>query len=189
MNSSAPDREAIGRTFAALPPGQLKGTMMLHHRNVDIEIEHLEQLSRAELRVLWERELTDKPPASLGRDILALGIAYARQERRYGGLAKPVAKELDRLLARVLRDGAPDAPDAPQPPTTPLPRAGTILVREWHGTTHHVTVVNDGFLWNCETHRSLSSIARAITGTQWNGPRFFGMRETKTKTAEPRHGS
>jgi len=160
--------------------------MMLHHRNVDIEIEHLEQLSRAELRVLWERELTDKPPASLGRDILALGIAYARQERRYGGLAKPVAKELDRLLARVLRDGATDAP---QPPTTPLPRAGTILVREWHGTTHHVTVVNDGFLWNGETHRSLSSIARAITGTQWNGPRFFGMRETKTKTAEPRHGS
>jgi hypothetical protein len=167
-----------------LPLGQLKETMMLHHRNVDIEIKHLEHLSRAELRVLWERELTDKPPASLGRDILALGIAYARQERSYGGLAKPVAKELDRLLARVLRDGATDAL---QPPTTPLPRAGTILVREWQGTTHHVTVVNDGFLWNGETHRSLSSIARAITGTQWNGPRFFGMREKKT--AEPGHGS
>ena len=149
---------------------------MLHHRNVEIEIEHLEQYSRAELRVLWERELTGKPPASLGRDILALGIAYARQERRYGGLAKPVAKELDRLLTRVLRNGTTDAT---QPATTPLPRAGTILVREWHGATHHVTVVNDGFLWNGETHRSLSSIARAITGTQWNGPRFFGMRDLK----------
>ena len=79
---------------------------MLHHRNVNIEIEHLEQLSRAELRVLWETEFAGKPPSSLGRDILALGIAYARQERRHGGLAKPVAKELDRLLARALRDGS-----------------------------------------------------------------------------------
>ncbi len=133
---------------------------MLHHRNVNIAIEYLEQLSRAELRILWEREFTGKPPPWLGRDILALGIAYARQERRYGALAKPVAKELDRLAARVLRDGATDAR---QPPT---PRTGTILVREWHGTTHHVTVMDDGFLWNGKLHRSLSRIARAITGTK-----------------------
>jgi hypothetical protein len=72
---------------------------------------------------------------------------------------------------------------------TPLPRTGTILVREWQGTTHHVTVVNDGFLWNGQTHRSLSNIARAITGTKWNGPRFFGMREPKAKTQESRRGS
>ena len=67
-------------------------------------------------------------------------------------------------------------------PKRPLPRTGTILVREWRGTTHHVTVVDDGFLWNGKTHRSLSSIARAITGTNWNGPRFFGMREAKEPT-------
>jgi DUF2924 family protein len=159
---------------------------MLHHRNVNIAIEYLEHLSRAELRILWEREFAAKPPPSLGRDILALGIAYARQERRYGGLAKPVAKELDRLSARMLRDGATDAP---QLPTTPLPRIGTILVREWHGTTHHVTMTDGGFLWNGNIHRSLSSIARAITGTKWNGPRFFGLREMKNKTAENRRGS
>ena len=53
----------------------------------------------------------------------------------------------------------------------------TILVREWQGTTHHVTVVADGFIWNGRTHSSLSGIARAITGTKWNGPRFFGLRE------------
>ena len=52
-----------------------------------------------------------------------------------------------------------------------------IRVREWHGTPHHVTIVDDGFVWNGSTHRSLSSIARAITGTNWNGPRFFGTRE------------
>ena len=137
-------------------------------------IDHLERLSRAELRVLWEQEFAAKPPASLGRDILALAIAYARQERRYGGLARPVAKELDRLLARVLRDG-----ETPQPNRIPLLRAGTILVREWRGVTHHVTITDDGFLWNGKNHQSLSAIARAITGTKWNGPRFFGMRKVK----------
>jgi hypothetical protein len=90
--------------------------------NLNTRIDHLERLSRAELRILWEQEFAEKPPKSLGRDILALAIAYARQERRYGGLARLVAKELDRLLARVLRDG-----DAPPPPNAmPLPRAGTI---------------------------------------------------------------
>jgi hypothetical protein len=62
-----------------------------------------------------------------------------------------------------------------------------VLVREWQGATHHVTIVDDGFLWNGETHRSLSGIARAITGTKWNGPRFFALRETTNRT-EARHG-
>ena len=158
---------------------------MLHRSNGNIDIDNLEQLSRAELRVLWEREFAGKTPRALGRDILALGIAYARQERRYGGLARPVAKELDRLLARVLRDEAADVPSAR---TSPLPRTGTMLVREWRGTTHRVTVVDDGFRWNDKTHLSLSSIARAITGTNWNGPRFFGMREVKVATPETHRG-
>jgi hypothetical protein len=158
---------------------------MPNHRDAIVQIENLDQLSRAELRALWTEELAENPPASLGRDILALGIAYARQERRYGGLSKTVAKELDRLSARVLRDGNTDTP---QLPTTPLPRTGTILVREWQGATHHVTVTDDGFLWNGKIHRSLSTIARAITGTRWNGPRFFGLRDVKAKTSEVRHG-
>ena len=158
---------------------------MLHRRNGNIDIDNLEQLSRAELRVLWEREFAGKAPRALGRDILALGIAYARQERSYGGLARPVAKELDRLLARVLRDEAVDAPNAR---TSPLPRTGTMLVREWRGTTHRVTVVDDGFRWNGKTHMSLSSIARAITGTNWNGPRFFGMREPTKPIPEAGRG-
>jgi hypothetical protein len=158
---------------------------MLNHRNRDIEIDSLRQLSRAELRVLWEKEFGGKTPRALGRDILALGIAYARQERSYGGLARPVAKELDRLLARVLED---EAADAPRAAISPLLRSGTILVREWRGTTHRVTVVDDGFLWNGKTHQSLSGIARAITGTNWNGPRFFGMREPTKQNPEVRRG-
>ena len=97
---------------------------MPHHRNAIVELEHLERLSRAELRALWTQELAEKPPPSLGRDVLVLGVAYGRQERRYGGLSKPVAKELDRLLARALGDGH----DTQELPTKPLPRAGTILV-------------------------------------------------------------
>ena len=158
---------------------------MPNHPNVSTRIDHLEKLSRAELRVLWEREFSEKAPTTLGRDILALGIAYARQERRHGGLAKPVAKELDRLLARVLRD---EEAGAPKSATTALPRTGTVLVREWRGTTHHVTVMDDSFSWNGTTYRSLSRIAHAITGTKWNGPRFFGMRDGKGKASEARHG-
>ena len=114
--------------------------------------------------------------------------AYIKSQAHEGWrlLSKPAAKELDRLSARVLRNGATDVP---QPPTLPLPRAGTILVREWQGTTHHVTVTDDGFLWNGKPHRSLSSIAGAITGTKWNGPRFFGLRDVRTKASEARNGS
>jgi hypothetical protein len=147
---------------------------MRRRRDVKLEIQDLDRLSRAELRLLWIQELGDQPPTSLGRDVLALAVAYARQERVYGGLPKTLTNELDRLLDRALRDGATKGVQAP---TTPPPRIGTLLVREWQGTTHHVTIVNDGFVWNGQTHRSLSSIARAITGTKWNGPRFFGMRQ------------
>jgi hypothetical protein len=150
-----------------------------HHSAADIG--ELARLSRSQLRELWTQELGEPPPATLGRDILALAIAYGRLERRQGGLSKPVARELDRLFEQTLRD---DRTGKPSAPTAPLPRRGTILVREWRGTTHHVTVVNEGFLWNGQTYSSLSGIARAITGTNWNGPRFFGMREVTGKTLE-----
>ncbi len=143
-------------------------------------------MSRSELRSLWTQELRDQPPATLGRDILALGIAYARQERRQGGLIKPVLRELDRLLEQALRSDRAESSAALSTPS--LPRNGTVLVREWQGTTHHVTIVNDGFLWNGSTYRSLSGIAHAITGTKWNGPRFFGMRDVNCKEWENRRG-
>jgi Protein of unknown function (DUF2924) len=172
-------------------PGALHGVAQPSKRTAvrhsyDLKLDDLSRSSRAELRKLWAQELGDKPPATLGRDVLALAIAYARQERLYGGLSKPVARELDRLLDRLLREGCSTKGVAA--PATPLPRTGTVLVREWQGTTHHVTIVNDGFVWNGETYRSLSSIAHAITGTKWNGPRFFGMRDMNGKAPEGRRG-
>ena len=100
--------------------------------------------------------------------------------------AWPVLRELDRLLEKVLRCDRAESSAALSTPS--LPRSGTVLVREWQGTTHHVTIVNDGFLWNGSTYRSLSGIARAITGTKWNGPRFFGMRDVNGKERENRRG-
>ena len=147
-------------------------------------IHGLDRLSRSDLRTVWTQELGDQPPATLGRDILALGIAYGRQERRQGGLTKPVAKELDWLLDQTLRSDRGEKPAAAS--MTSLPRSGTVLVREWQGATHNVTIVKDGFLWKGSTYRSLSGIARAITGTKWNGPRFFGMREVNDKERENR---
>jgi hypothetical protein len=157
---------------------------MVRHRAPDVDIDTLDQCSRADLRLHWKTLFRAAPPACLGRDVLALGVAHALQERRYGGLSKPVAKELERLLAAVLEGGNSEAGRS-----STLPRIGTVLLREWQGTTHHVTIVNDGFLWNGQTHRSLSGIARAITGARWNGPRFFGMREISGKTGETHHGT
>jgi hypothetical protein len=160
---------------------------MPRHAALNVDLEGLGHLSRAELRARWTQVLAEQPPPCLGRDVLALGIAYAMQERRSGGLTKAVSKELDRLLAQVLGDAASGTPPRP---TSPLPRIGTVLVREWQGTTHHVTIVDDGYLWNDQTHRSLSAIARAITGTNWNGPRFFAMRQiTRGKPLEGRRGA
>jgi hypothetical protein len=137
----------------------------------DSDLADLGDLSRSQLRVLWQKEVGEKPPGSFGRELLALGIAYVRQERRYGGLRKASAHEVDRLFGRTLADPAGKG----RGPI--MGRPGTVLVREWQGTTHHVTVVADGFIWNGCSHSSLSGIARAITGTKWNGPRFFGLRE------------
>jgi len=142
---------------------------MRAQRGPDCDLADLGRLSRSQLRELWQKEVGEKPPAPFGLEPLALGIAYVRQERLYGGHRKTTLRELDRLFERALAGSTGEG--------KVLGRPGTILVREWQGTTHHVTVVAEGFVWNGRTHSSLSGIARAITGTKWNGPRFFGLRE------------
>src|SRR5262249_62038492 len=79
-------------------------------RDLKVDIHDLDRLSRSELRVLWTQELGERSPATLGRDVLALGIAYTRQERRHGGLSNPIAKELARLFDQVLRGDRTETP-------------------------------------------------------------------------------
>jgi hypothetical protein len=137
----------------------------------DAEFADLGKLPRSKLRQVWLNEFGENPPACFGRELLALGIAYDRQERRYGGFRKSTIRELDRLFARVLSG------ESAKGRAAPFGRPGTVLVRQWKSSTHRVTVVENGFVWNGKTHSSLSAIATAITGTKWNGPRFFGLRE------------
>src|SRR6266571_7434986 len=91
----------------------------------DLDLADLGHLSRSQLRDRWHKEVGERPPGSFGRELLALGIAYVRQERRYGGLRKASVRELDRLFGRMLAGATRDGR------TPPLGRPGTILVREW----------------------------------------------------------
>lgn len=105
------------------------------------------------------------PPKALTKDILGRMIAYRIQEEAFGGLDRDLVKLLDRLA----RGEKPSEMKRRLKP-------GTVLVREYQGERHTVTIVPDGFLWGDETYSSLSVIAQTITGTKWNGPRFFGLR-------------
>ena len=135
------------------------------------EIDALADLTRAELIEHWRAHYRSDPPKGISRRLLIRAIAYEMQARRYGDL-KPA---IDRRL-RTIADGkaVDDHGDRKAPPTLP---PGARLVREWNGVSHVVEVTEGGFVWNGDRHRSLSSVARAITGAHWSGPRFFGLTE------------
>lgn len=93
-------------------------------------------------------------------------------------------QETKRALDRVARDQKKAASNSARGRPPPLAlKPGTTLVREWEGELHRVTILNDGFAWNGETFASLSIVAKAITGTQWSGPRFFGLLDRKSGQA------
>ncbi len=139
--------------------------------NIAAELARLGDLTIFELRTEWRRLHRMAPPMRLSRELLMLGIAYKLQERALGGLSKSVLRKLESFNA------GPGAGDArkPTPPISVKP--GTRLVREWRGTTHSVLVHADGVEWNGRRYKSLTLIAREITGACWSGPRFFGLRK------------
>src|SRR5436853_69275 len=130
---------------------------------IEAEIAHLRSLALDALRRHWRVIFGRPPPADLSKDLLGRMIAWRLQERAFGDLDRESLRFLDSLA----RQGG-------------LPRrqlkVGTVLVRDYHGQRHTVTVARDGFDWQGATYSSLSAIARAITGTAWSGPRFFGFR-------------
>ena len=138
------------------------------------ELEQLRALNSAELRARWQTLFSAEPPPKLRTSLLVQGIAYRIQEKALGGL-KPATV---RLLERVADDAAARRQSAPMPEKIRI-TAGTVLIREWHGTKHQVTVLNDGFLFRAKRFRSLSQIARAITGSRWSGPLFFGLKAAR----------
>ena len=130
----------------------------------------LARLDAAALQAGWTSLFGRPPPKGMSRRLLELAAAYEAQARIHGGL-KPAVRR--RLLQVAQPAGLPDAKPRRLAPGTLLP--GSRLVREWHGRSHTVEVSEDGFLYEGQRHRSLSSIARRITGVRWSGRRFFGL--------------
>jgi hypothetical protein len=131
----------------------------------------LSELSIFELRGEWRRLHRMPPPMRLSRDLLTRGISYKLQERAYGSLSTATARKLEQAGAYPLSRGAVK----PAPPISLKP--GTRLVREWGGATYMVLIHADGIEWRGQRYRSLSVVARKITGARWSGPRFFGLRQ------------
>ncbi len=140
---------------------------------IEAGVDQVRSLGIEALRQRWRMMSGAIPPKGLSKDIIARMIAYRIQAEASGGLDKETVKLLDRLT----RGGKPDGLNRRL-------KAGTVLVREYQGERHTVTIVPDGFLWQDSTYLSLSAIARAITGTAWNGPRFFGLRLPANKGAK-----
>ncbi len=132
----------------------------------------LEELDYDALRAEWRRLYRAHPPKRVSRDLLMLGVAWKVQERAYGGLGAATKRRLADLAKTMEQDG-----DLARSRVARL-KPGARLVREWRGETHAVIVLEDGFEWRDERWRSLSVIAREITGAHWSGPRFFGLNET-----------
>ena len=137
--------------------------------DVAAELVRLEALSTFELRSEWRQLHHMQPPKSLSRDLLLCGIAYKIQERALGGLSKSILRKLTGTQPEASSDG----PRRIAPRTVIKP--GTRLVRDWNGDTHTVLVHADGVEWRGQRYRSLSIVAREITGARWSGPRFFGL--------------
>lgn len=135
------------------------------------EIARISALDATALRSLWPAWFGKPPPARMRRDMLALALAYRIQCKALGGLSRQAVRTLDAVAAREFSEASVRAIEPPR-----RLRAGTKLVREWHGVVHDVAVVEDGFIWNGTRYRSLSAVARAITGTRWNGLVFFGLK-------------
>lgn len=144
---------------------------------VKAELGRLPTTPIVELRKRYWDLFQAEPPKAFGPDLLRRSIAHRIQEKAYGGLPALTKRQLDQLVKAASGKiiGRLDLPQRIKP--------GSELVRTWNGKTYRVTVTADGFSHGGKTFASLSEIAFAITGTKWNGPRFFGLRSAKRQEA------
>jgi Protein of unknown function (DUF2924) len=142
---------------------------------VENEIAHLRGLDLDALRARWRSQTGRAAPSHLPKNLLLRVLAYRAQAAVFGDLDKATARLLDRIADDV---GSGKRVEVPIPDRVGI-RPGTLMVREWEGVSHRVMVMAEGFAWSGSSYPSLSKVARAITGTRWNGPRFFGLRDQK----------
>lgn len=146
------------------------------------QIAELQELSHAELHERW-RALYGAEPPTYNRALLIKRLAYRVQELAHGGLSEFARAELRRHMQAESLDAeaAEVARLKRRQRKNGMPVAGTRLIREWQGRRYEVTVVDGGFEYEGRRYRSLTAITKAITGTHWNGPAFFGLRKPERK--------
>lgn len=150
---------------------------------LDAEIDGLAKLDLHALRIRWRKLMRKEAPEHLGRALLIRIIAYRMQTRIHGDLNADSVRQLEQIAREhERRRRAGTVKPKAVPMVSPVPRDrghrhGTMFVREYAGEMHRVCVTHDGFEWQGTVYRSLSEIARLITGTSWSGPRFFGLRD------------
>ncbi len=142
---------------------------------IEDELDRLATAPIVELRKRYREVLRTDPPKAFGPDLLRRSIAYRMQERAYGGMSRPTQRLLDQLVKAMATKpmGKLELPRRIKP--------GSELVRTWRGKTYRVVVLQDGFAYESKMYASLSEIASLIAGTNWNGPRFFGLRSKPEK--------
>jgi hypothetical protein len=150
---------------------------------LDNEIARLRGLDVGDLRARWHTVFRRAAPPRLPRHLLFRILAYRLQADQLGDLDADTRRVLDRIGSGS-SEGIGRLVAALNRSRTEL-RPGTLLTREWGGYLQRVMVLADGFSWNGKTYRSLSKVAFAITGSHWNGPRFFGLRDRPSSEARP----
>jgi Protein of unknown function (DUF2924) len=138
------------------------------------QLDRLRELNPEEIRERWQTLFGADPSTKLRSSLMVQAIAYRLQEKALGGL-KPATL---RLLERIADETAARR-QVSAPPEKIRVSTGTVLIREWRGTKHQVTVLKDGFLYRAKRFHSLSQIARTITGSRWSGPLFFGLKPSR----------
>jgi hypothetical protein len=146
-------------------------------RQKDISREALSRLPTldiSELREEWLRLYKTDASPHLSRELLIRAVAYRLQEVALGGLRPEPQRQLRQIAQELKQTGGGAKRFRPQL------KPGTRLLREWHGRSYEVVVLDDGFSWQDRQYRSLSAIARKITGTAWSGPLFFGLKQNRS---------
>jgi DUF2924 family protein len=143
----------------------------IDHERLTAEIAYLAGLGNDELKARWKATYGTAAPLRMKCDLLRYAVAYRMQERALGGLKSAIC----RLLDRMADDAAARRSVKATPPARKL-GAGAVLIRQWGGVDHEVTVLEEGLLFRGKRHRSLSEVARVITGSRWSGPLFFGLK-------------
>jgi Protein of unknown function (DUF2924) len=149
--------------------------------SVEDEISHLRGLDLSGLRARWLSVFQRPAPPHLTRHLLFGVIAYRLQADRFEDLDHGTKQMLDRTVAKEAGPAMSARLASFDQKRTEL-TPGTVLVREWDRRSQRVMVLTDGFAWNGQTYDSLSKVAFAITGTKWNGPRFFGLRDKRDRS-------